>query len=290
MINAKTRLAAVLAKPIKHSLSPFIHNKGFELIHENGAYLAFEIEAQQLEKSLQMIKEWDMYGVNLSMPFKEVAIEYMDTLSEEVKLIGAMNTVVHQNGQLIGYNTDGYGFVASLKEQQVSLKNKKISIFGAGGAAKAIIAQLALREEVTEICVMKRTNGKSDEIRTYLEKITNATQVVTQLIPLEDDGKVREILASSDIVVNATNVGMKETESESVIHKRNLHKNLVVVDIIYHPNETRLLKEAKELGCHTINGLGMLVHQAAQSFHLWTGKEMPTKIIQEQLRKQFEEK
>lgn len=284
MITGATRLAAVLANPIKHSLSPFIHNTAFKLTQTDGVYLAFEIGEKDLAQSIDMVRSWNMFGVNLSMPYKQAVIPYMDELSEEVSLIGAMNTVVNQQGKLVGYNTDGIGFINSLADYQKSVSGKKITVLGAGGAALAIITQMAL-ERAEEIIVFKRTNSRSEKIAEHLKKIEGATGTKIFLMPLENQEVLKETLALSDILVNTTNVGMTPNEKESLISDSSwLCSDLFVADIIYQPQETLLLKQAKVAGCRTMNGIGMLIHQAAEAFYLWTGKKMPVEIIKEKIK------
>ncbi|MGX6979449.1 shikimate dehydrogenase [Vagococcus elongatus] len=284
MITGATRLAAVLAKPIKHSLSPFIHNSAFKLTQTDGVYLAFEIEKEDLAQSIETIRRWDMYGVNLSMPYKQAVIPYMDELATEVTLIGAMNTVVNQQGKLVGYNTDGIGFINSLADHQVTAAGKKVVVLGAGGAAMAIITQLALAQ-AEEIIIFKRYNSRSEKVAAQLEKIQQAAGTKISLIPLENQKHLKATLASADILVNTTSVGMTPEEEISLIPAPSwLPSDLFVADIIYQPQQTLLLKQAEISGCRYMNGIGMLIHQAAEAFYLWTGEKMPVKIITKKIK------
>ncbi|EFO53231.1 shikimate dehydrogenase [Streptococcus infantis SK1302] len=153
-IDGYTRLAAVVANPIKHSISPFIHNQAFEATNTNGVYLAWEVEATDLAETVANIRRYQMFGINLSMPYKEQVIPYLDQLSEEARLIGAVNTVVNREGTLIGYNTDGKGFFKSLPSFKIS--GKRMVLLGAGGAAKAILAQ-AILDGVSQVSVFVRS-------------------------------------------------------------------------------------------------------------------------------------
>ena len=282
-IDGYTRLAAVVANPIKHSISPFIHNRAFEATHTNGVYLAWEIEGTDLAETVANIRRYQMFGINLSMPYKEQVIPYLDQLSEEARLIGAVNTVVNREGTLIGYNTDGKGFFKSLPSFKISWK--RMVLLGAGGAAKAILAQ-AILDGVSQVSVFVRS-GSIEKTRPYLEKLQNETGFKVDLFALEDVSELQARITDSDLLVNATSVGMDGVSlpiSASVL----LPERLLVADVIYQPFETPFLKWARNQGNHAVNGLGMLLYQAAEAFQLWTGKEMPTAQIWELLKQKYQ--
>ena len=282
-IDGYTRLAAVVANPIKHSISPFIHNSAFEATNTNGVYLAWEIDATELAETVANIRRYKMYGINLSMPYKEQVIPYLDQLSEEACLIGAVNTVVNREGTLIGYNTDGKGFFKSLPSFKIS--RKKMVLLGAGGAAKAILAQ-AILDGVSQISVFVRSSSM-EKTRPYLEKIQNATGFRVDLFALEDIQELQDSLTQADLLVNATSVGM-DGSSQPIPTSIVLPEKLMVADVIYQPFETPFLKWARKQGNQSINGLGMLLYQAAEAFELWTGKEMPTDQIWELLKQKYQ--
>ena len=282
-IDGYTRLAAVVANPIKHSISPFIHNSAFEATNTNGVYLAWEVDATELAETVANIRRYQMYGINLSMPYKEQVIAYLDQLSEEACLIGAVNTVVNREGTLIGYNTDGKGFFKSLPSFKIS--RKKMVLLGAGGAAKAILAQ-AILDGVSQISVFVRSSSM-EKTRPYLEKIQNATGFRVDLFALEDVSELQARIIDSDLLVNATSVGMDES-SHPIPTSIVLPEMLLVADVIYQPFETPFLKWARNQGNQSINGLGMLLYQAAEAFELWTGKEMPTDQIWESLKQKYQ--
>ena len=282
-INGYTRLAAVVANPIKHSISPFIHNSAFEVTETNGVYLAWEVEATDLAETVANIRRYQMYGINLSMPYKEQVIPYLDQLSEEACLIGAVNTVVNREGTLIGYNTDGKGFFKSLPSFKIS--RKRLVLLGAGGAAKAILAQ-AILDGVSQISVFVRSSSM-EKTRPYLEKLQNATGFRVDLFALEDVQDLQDSITQADLLVNATSVGM-DGVSLPIPASVVLPEKLLVADVIYQPFETPFLKWAKGKGNQTINGLGMLLYQAAEAFELWTGKEMPTDQIWELLKQKYQ--
>ena len=282
-INGYTRLAAVVANPIKHSISPFIHNSAFEATHTNGVYLAWEVEVTDLAETVANIRRYQMYGINLSMPYKEQVIPYLDQLSEEARLIGAVNTVVNREGTLIGYNTDGKGFFKSLPSFKIS--GKRMVLLGAGGAAKAILAQ-AILDGVSQISVFVRSSSM-EKTRPYLEKIQNATGFRVDLFALEDVQDLQDSITKADLLVNATSVGM-DGSSQPIPTSIVLPEKLMVADVIYQPFETPFLKWARNQGNQSINGLGMLLYQAAEAFELWTGKEMPTDQIWESLKQKYQ--
>ncbi|CAM2939847.1 shikimate 5-dehydrogenase [Streptococcus acidominimus] len=286
IIDGYTRLAAVVAKPIKHSISPFIHNLAFEKTGVNGVYVAWEIPEEYLTVTLDNIKRYDMFGINLSMPYKQAVIPYLDELTESARLISAVNTVIHRDGKLIGHNTDGIGFFKSLEKQMnFHVANKRLTILGGGGASTAIITQAALNgaKEVTIFCRQQSLDRK----QATANRIAQATGRSIQVLPIDNQDLVQENVAKSDLVVNGTSVGM---DGHSLPIQENIlfSKNSLVADVIYQPFETPLLKLAKEQGIPSINGLGMLLFQAAEAFEAWTGKEMPTDLIWKQLVEKYD--
>lgn len=282
-IDGYTRLAAVVANPIKHSVSPFIHNSAFEATNTNGVYLAWEVDVAELAETVANIRRYQMYGINLSMPYKEKVIPYLDELSEEARLIGAVNTVVNRDGTLIGYNTDGKGFFKSLPSFKIS--GKRMVLLGAGGAAKAILAQ-AILDGVNQVSVFVRS-ASIEKTRSYIEKIQHETGFRVELFALEDVQDLQDSITKADLLVNATSVGMDEV-SLPIPASVLLPEKLLVADVIYQPFETPFLKWARNQGNHAVNGLGMLLYQAAEAFQLWTGKEMPTDQIWELLKQKYQ--
>ena len=282
-IDGYTRLAAVVANPIKYSISPFIHNRAFEATNTNGVYLAWEVEGTDLAETVANIRRYQMFGINLSMPYKEQVIPYLDQLSEEARLIGAVNTVVNREGTLIGYNTDGKGLFKSLPSFKIS--GKRMVLLGAGGAAKAILAQ-AILDGVSQVSVFVRS-ASMGKTKPYLEKLQHETGFRVDLFALEDAQELQENIRKADLLVNATSVGM-DGASQPIPTSIVLPEKLLVADVIYQPFETPFLKWARSQGNHAVNGLGMLLYQAAEAFQLWTGKEMPTDQIWELLKQKYQ--
>ena len=282
-LDGYTRLAAVVANPIKHSISPFIHNTAFEATATNGVYVAWEIETSDLEQTIRNIRRYQMFGINLSMPYKEQVIPYLDELSDEARLIGAVNTVVNHDGILIGYNTDGKGFFKSLPS--FTITGKKMTLLGAGGAAKSILAQ-AILDGANQISVFVRESSM-EKTKSYLDRLEEQTGFKVDLYALEDVSELQARIVESDLLVNATSVGM-DGKSSPVPESIVLPETLLVADIIYKPFETPFLKWARSQGNPAVNGLGMLLHQAAEAFQLWTGKEMPTEVIWQSLQEKYQ--
>ncbi|MGY3751024.1 shikimate dehydrogenase [Vagococcus acidifermentans] len=287
-ISGYTRLAAVIATPIKHSLSPLIHNTAFQELGIDAVYLAFDVEPARFEHVFDSIRDLNMLGVNLSMPYKEPAYRLADELSEAARLIGAVNTIVNQNGRLTGYNTDGEGFVNSLKEARINVTGKRVTVLGAGGAAKAIISQLALTG-VEAVDVFKRMDDKFFEIQKGFDTLSEYTGVPVRLHDFYRTDEMSAAIAESHLLVNATQVGMyPETGACPLADAEVLHPDLAVADLIYHPQETQLLQLASARGCRTVNGIGMLIHQAAVAFELWTGRKMPVDSVKQVILKQLQ--
>lgn len=276
-ITGNTRLAAFFADPAKHSLSPKMHSLSFQLLNIDAVYLAFEIKSQQLEPAIEAIRTLDMLGVNLSMPHKKKVLKYLDELTESCQLIGACNTIVNHKGHLVGYNTDGIGFIRSLKEADVSYQKETFTFIGAGGAATAMICQAAI-DGVKKIHIFGRMGPGFQEMLAKKSAIEAATACQINLELLSDQDKLEKAIAESSLLVNATSVGM-QSESCPLSDLSLLRSDLTVYDVIYQPRETLLLKTAKKKGAKTINGLAMLLYQGAAAFELWTQKEMPIKKI-----------
>lgn len=285
-IDGYTRLAAVVAKPIKHSISPFIHNLAFENTGINGVYLAWEIAEEDLAVTMENVKRYDMFGLNISMPYKQAVIPYLDQLTKSAQLIGAVNTIIPREGQLIGHNTDGIGFFKSLdKLAGFQVQGKVMTVLGGGGAATAIIAQAAL-DGAAKIFVFSRSQSIERHTATA-QKISKETQVPIEVLPLEDSSLLQEKIFQSRLLVNGTSVGM-DGKSLVVDEETILPQNLLVVDVIYQPFETPFINFAKQQGATTVNGLGMLLFQAAEAFQIWTGKEMPTDYIWDELVQKYQ--
>lgn len=220
-------------------------------------------------------------GSNVSMPNKTVVHKYLDKLSPAAELCGAVNTIVNDNGVLTGHITDGIGCMSALKDAGVDIIGKKITIVGAGGAATAIQVQAAL-DGVAEISIFNKKDKFFENAEKTVEKLNSKTNCKVSLYDLDDLNKLKEEIASSVLMINATGVGMKPLEGITYIPDTSFFRpELVVLDIVYAPRETALLKLAKSAGCRTMNGLGMMLFQGAAAFKMWTGKDMPIDYMKE---------
>lgn len=274
-ISGYTQLIGLIATPIRHSKSPAMHNAAFQKLGLDYAYLAFEVDEDGLEETIKGFKAMKVRGWNVSMPHKTTIGKYLDHLTPVAKLCGAVNTVINDHGVLTGTITDGTGYMQALKDQNIDIIGKKMTIVGAGGAATAICIQAAL-DGVKEISIFNRDDEFYARGVENVQKINEQTQCHATIHHLEDHDILRKEIASSDIFVNATNVGMKPLEDQMILPSIDyLKKDIIVSDVIYMPEKTKLLIEAEKYGCQTINGLGMMLFQGAEAFRLWTGEQMP---------------
>lgn len=282
-ITGHTELIGLMAYPIRHSSSPAMHNEAFATLGLDYAYLAFEVDNSTLEDAVKGLRALKMVGSNVSMPNKTVVGQYLDELSPAAQMCGAVNTIVNDNGRLIGHITDGIGYMQSLKDNNIDVIGKKITVAGAGGAAKAIEVQAAL-DGVKEISIFNIHDNFWEAAERTVKVIRENTDCIVNLYDLADKEKLREEIADSYLFAQATGVGMKPMEGQSVVPDKSFFRpDLIVTDTIYAPRETALLKMAKEAGCKTMNGLGMMLFQGDAAFHLWTGKHTPIDHMKEVL-------
>ena len=274
-IDGKTRLYGLLGNPVSHSLSPFIHNEGFRRLSINARYMAFLVEEKELESTLSALRKMGVGGLNLTMPLKEAVLPLCDSLSKEARLSSSINTLVFsENGKMTGCSTDGIGFFRALEAENGSVKDKKLCLMGLGGAGKAILSR-AVYTELSEIRLLQRASS-IEKNRCFIERVKEETGNKILLGSYEEN--LAEFLEQSDILVNASNVGMRE-EASLIPEVKLLHKGLFVADCIYHPFETKLLSQAREAGLRYMNGLPMLFYQAVEAFRLWTGKSFPEEEV-----------
>lgn len=279
-ISGKTGLLGLIGSPVGHSASPAMYNYSFEKLGLDYAYLAFDIKVEQVKDAVAAMRTLHMRGCNVTMPDKTEAAKYMDELSPAAQIIGAVNTIVNDDGKLTGHITDGEGFVQNLRDHGIEIKGKKITVSGGGGAATAIQVQCAL-DGAREISIFNIKDAFFERTLETAEKIKKAVPgCVVNVYDIADTKKMTEEIASSDIFANATIVGMKPMEKESVVKDLSAFRpGLVVADAVYNPEETRLLREAKEAGCTCIGGKGMLLWQGVAAFKLYTGMEMPVEDV-----------
>lgn len=279
-ITGTTKLYGLIGSPVGHSGSPAMQNYGFQACGVDGAYLAFDITEDQVPEFIKSMRLLNIQGCNVTMPCKTAAAQNMDELSPASELIGAVNTIVNRDGTLYGHITDGEGFVANLKDHGVEVKDKNIVIFGAGGAATAIQVQCAL-DGAKSITIFNPRDSFFERAGKMVEKImVKVPDCQVELYDLDAKDVLRDKMDAADILINGTLLGMKPKEDTTVITDTSLfHEGLVVADVVYNPIETRLLREAKEHGCITVPGNGMLMWQGVASFKLFTGKDMPVEEV-----------
>lgn len=280
-ITGHTELIGLMAYPIRHSSSPAMHNEAFRTLGYDYAYLAFEVDNDSLEDAVKGLRALKLRGSNVSMPNKTVIHKYLDEVSPAAQLCGAVNTVVNDNGKLVGHITDGIGYMQSLKEEGIDVIGKKMTIVGAGGAATAIQIQAAL-DGVKEISIFNIRDKFWDNAVETVKKINENTSCKAKLYDLADLDKLKEEIEDSYIFVNATGMGMKPLEGQTYIPDKSFFRpDLIVTDVVYSPRETEMLRMAKEVGCKTMNGLGMMLFQGSAAFELWTGEPMPIDHMKE---------
>ena len=272
-LDGSTQIVGVFGSPIAHTASPAMHNAAFAALKMNWAYLAFHVEPQNLRAALTGIRDMNFRGVNLTVPHKLLAIDIVDEVDAAARKLGAVNTVVVEAGKLRGFNTDGYGFSKAIKEDfDMTLKGKRVLVLGAGGAGRAIAIQCA-SEGAAKLTVANRTPSKIQPI---------AAEIAVESIGLTAR-ELQPAIAASDLLINATSVGLKPGEALPVTRDM-FRPQLAVYDTIYRPAETELIRLATDAGSKVANGLSMLLHQGAKSFEIWTKRKAPLAVMRRALR------
>lgn len=267
------KILGVIGHPIEHSLSPAMHRAALRELGLDYHYDKFDVKPEELENFVNDAME-NFLGFNVTVPHKVGIIKFLDSLSKEAELIGAVNTVKFENSSAKGYNTDGLGALRALEEAGQQANGKKVLILGAGGASRAISFQLAM--EGAEISICDKAGDKAEELAAEIMKKLNKDVRIL-------DFPIKEKLDDFDILINATPVGMSPNIDNSPLPREFLNPSLTVMDIVYNPLETKLLKEARETGCKTVNGTGMLVNQGAESLRIWLGVEAPVETMRNAL-------
>jgi shikimate dehydrogenase len=272
-ISGKTQVCGVIGDPIEHTLSPTMHNAAFNHLKLDFVFLAFRVKAAQLENAMRGMRGLGIRGLNVTMPHKNAVIKYLDEVDPTVKFLGSANTILNDNGRLLGFNTDGVGALKAMRENGVNLDGKKLLLLGAGGAAKAIAFSLA--KEVGELVILNRVSEKAKELAEALSATYGKKVVGEALSP----SVIQKSLQDAHIVINATSVGMHPHVSQSLVAPQWLNPDLTVMDIVYNPVETKLAKHAKAAGAHVISGVEMLLYQGAASLEIWTGRSAPIEVM-----------
>ena len=285
-INHNTKIVGVIGHPIKHSLSPMMHNYAFNKESLDFVYLPFDIASINLQDALKGMVVLGIAGFNLTIPHKERIVEYLDELSDSAKIVNAVNTVVNENGKLHGYNTDVNGIIKTLENYKDDIAGKTVSVIGAGGAARAVIYALINNFNVKKINIINRTGEKAESLKDYFSSKMLFEKIKTyELVPPD----VTEVLAKSKLIVNASSIGMLPEEDDSpTTIPESFNKKQIVFDLVYNPRKTKLLALAESQGATILNGLKMFVEQGAKAFELWTNEKMEIEKITEILNRDAE--
>lgn len=281
-IDARTQFCGVIGNPVGHSLSPAIHNAAFRKLGLNFVYLAWQVEAiGEAIKGLRALGNFR--GASVTIPHKVAAIPFLDHVETTAQKIGAINTIVAEKGELTGYNTDATGALRALKEGEVELTGKRIVVLGSGGAARAIAFALAVESGAEQLTLL----GIDDRERTSLaQEIRTQAALTVEDLHL-DETALRRVLPGAHVLIHCTPVGMSPKVDATSVSASLLHTGLSVMDIVYNPLETRLLKDAKNVGCKTIPGLEMFLNQAVAQFELWTNQPAPVDVMRTVLESHF---
>ena len=281
-INAHTQFCGVIGNPIEHSLSPAIHNAAFQKLGLNFVYLAFRVEAiGDAMKGLRALGNFR--GASVTIPHKVAAVPFLDSVEPTARHIGAINTIVAAEGTLTGHNTDASGALRALREGGVELKGRHVVMLGSGGAARAIAFALGGEIGIERLTLL----GIDDQERAALaHDLQSKTGMAVQESRL-DEGALRKILPDTQVLIHCTPMGMSPNVNEAAVPPALLHAGLTVMDIVYNPRDTRLLRDAKAAGCRVIPGLEMFLRQAAAQFELWTNQAAPTDVMRAVLESRF---
>ena len=282
MKNYRAELTGVFGDPVDDNPTGVVEEAAFAAKNLNYRYLTVKVLPEDLGKAMDSVRIFGMKGINLTMPYKIKVLPYLDEFSPAAKIIGAVNTVIQKDGKLYGENTDGKGFVTALKNSGETLEGKKVTILGAGGAARAIAVECALNG-AAHINIINRSAGKGEELASLIQSETDSS---AQYLTWESSMKIQ---ADTQILINATSIGFSPNVTDKPdIDYSTITNQMCVCDVIFNPVETIFLKAAAANGAKTVTGLGMLVQQAALNFTLWTGVEAPVDVMEEALKREFE--
>lgn len=283
-ISGHTHIISLLGSPIRHSMSPATHNLSFEKLGVDSVYIVFDVTESDLPQIVQAMKHMDGWdGSNVTMPCKQAIIPLLDGLSESAELMGAVNVLKKEDGKIIGHNSDGIGFMNNLRKHGVNTSGETMTLIGPGGAGSAIVVQAAL-DGAKKVHVFAREGGPSyTRSTTLLPRVAEKTGCELILHAFEDKEAMKQAIAESDVLVNATPVGMGAESLESPVPAEFITSEVVVADAVYHPRMTKLLSGAEAKGCTIVGGIGMMIEQAATGEEIWYGVEMPTQEILDEL-------
>jgi len=284
--NHDTKIIGVMGHPIKHSYSPLMHNLSFELAGLDYIYLPFDVPTTGLNDALKGMTALGIKGFNITIPHKEKISQYLTEVSEEANIIGAVNTVVNDNGILHGYNTDVDGIIATLSDYKDRITDSEVSIIGAGGAARSVIYTLIRNFKVRKINIVNRTYEKAESLKEYFSTKMLFDKIKTfELIPPD----VTKVFKNSKLIINTSSIGMFPNEDDApTMIAGSFNSKQIVFDVVYNPVKTKFLALAEEQGATVLDGLTMFVEQGARSYELWTGEKMPVEKIYSTLKTYLE--
>lgn len=281
-ITGHTKLIGLLGDPVSHSISPMMHNEGFRLLGLDYVYLCFRVTEDTLSHVVTGLRDAGIRGFNVTMPCKNQMARLCDHLSPAARLIGAVNTVVCDDGVLTGHNTDGIGFLRAAAREGFLADGKRITLMGMGGASTAIAVQAALDHAAALDIFVRPSSRFFPRARRVEEELNRTTDCRVRILEHGDQKALADSLGQADLLVNGTSVGMAPNTDATILTDCSLLRpDLLVADVIYNPRETLFLKNARQAGCRAFNGLYMTLYQGAEAFRLWTGKDMPTEEIRE---------
>ena len=282
MIRGTTQVLGVIGHPVAHSMSPPMQNAAIAALGLDLCYVAFHVRPEEIAAALAGMRALNLLGLNVTVPHKEAVLPYLDEISEEARRVGAVNTIHHTGGRLIGYNTDVYGILTSLRETAgLDSLPATVAVLGASGAARGVVYGLCTRPEVKRIRIFNRTVDRAVRLAVEMEAWTDA---VLEGLPLEGE-TLRRGLADAELLINTTSVGMHPDVNRSPVGDGSaLHGGMTVYDIVFNPLETLLIRQARAAGARGIGGIEMLVYQGARAFEIWTGVYPPVATMKAALR------
>lgn len=277
VVTGRTKLLGVFGYPVEHSLSPAMHNAAIAALGLPHLYIPFSVQPEDIGPAIRSLIALGIIGVNLTIPHKERVLPFLDQIAPEAREVGAVNTVHNDGGRLVGYNTDGEGFVRPLEAQGFDLKGRETVVLGAGGAARSVVFRLA--REGASITLVNRTRARADKLAADVRGAVPGAGM--DCLDPDDTAGLKRALVGAELLVNTTSAGMSPRKSEMPpVPPDALHSGLLVYDLIYNPRETRLLAAARQVGARTLNGVPMLVHQGAAAFEIWTGARPPVEVME----------
>ena len=288
-ITGKTAVIGVIGDPIAHTFSPQMHNAAIEALGIDWCYVSFHVTPDRVRQAIEGVRGLGIRGINVTVPHKQAAMPFLDEISQEASAIGAVNTIAHRDGRLIGYNTDVYGILAALHYGAgLDPLPPGVAVLGAGGAARGIVYALAGSQAVERLTILNRTVEKAELLAEEMPRTVSRDRAIEIVARPLDPSSIRAVLRSAELIINATSVGMHPVADASVIEDPSaFRQGQVLFDTVYNPRETRLMRVARSGGAQAFNGLDMLVFQGAKSFEIWTGVTPPVNVMRDAIEGQL---